>query len=137
MDTQTKSVCPFIPAASHIVTHTHIHAYIHTHRTTTVTLAAHARRWLITICNYHQEIIKKTQENCYQYQGHFFLEAGRYAFYKGGGGDMAGVTSHFVLTEVYRASPLPRETPEDDVSLVRGDARPRRGRSAEVLMAAF
>ena len=28
-------------------THTHIHTYIHTHRTTTVTLAAHARRGLI------------------------------------------------------------------------------------------
>ena len=28
--------------------HTHIHTYIHTHRTTTVTLAAHARRGLIT-----------------------------------------------------------------------------------------
>ena len=27
----------------------HIHTYIHTHRTTTVTLAAHARRGLIII----------------------------------------------------------------------------------------
>ena len=29
--------------------HTYIHTYIHTHRTTTVTVAAHARRGLITI----------------------------------------------------------------------------------------
>ena len=33
---------------THTHIHTHIHTYIHTHRTTTVTLAAHARRGLIT-----------------------------------------------------------------------------------------
>ena len=33
--------------------HTHIHTYIHTHRTSTVTLAAHARRGLIIMCSDH------------------------------------------------------------------------------------
>ena len=33
-------------------TPTHIHTYIHTHRTTTVTLAAHARRGLIIGCKH-------------------------------------------------------------------------------------
>ena len=32
---------------THTYTHTYIHTYIHTHRTTTVTLATHARRGLI------------------------------------------------------------------------------------------
>ena len=35
--------------SGHTYTHTYIHTYIHTHRTTTVTLAAHARRGLITL----------------------------------------------------------------------------------------
>ena len=33
---------------THTYIHTYIHTHIHTHRTTTVTLAAHARRGLIT-----------------------------------------------------------------------------------------
>ena len=32
---------------THTYTHTYTHTHIHTHRTTTVTLAAHARRGLI------------------------------------------------------------------------------------------
>ena len=35
--------------SGHTYIHTHIHTYTHTHRTTTVTLAAHARRGLIII----------------------------------------------------------------------------------------
>ena len=39
-------------------THTYTHTYIHTHRTTTVALAAHARRGLIIIIN--AEVVKSS-----------------------------------------------------------------------------
>ena len=40
--------------------HTHIHTYIHTHRTTTVTLAAHARRGLMKMI-WHQCVKPQVQ----------------------------------------------------------------------------
>ena len=44
-------------------THTYIHTYIHTHRTTTVTLAAHARLGLtstVTLAHARQGLMKST-----------------------------------------------------------------------------
>ena len=49
--------------SGHTYTHTYTHTYIHTHRTTTVTLAAHARRGLIIIIIH----VINTNNNIIQY----------------------------------------------------------------------
>ena len=56
--------------SGHTYTHTRIHTHIHTHRTTTVTLAAHARLGLIKCTTVNRSIIEMVDnyiaiaENC-------------------------------------------------------------------------